>query len=149
MRAKSLALSIGIVVAFACAEAAAATLLVANKTDGTVDLVDPETGKSRATLPTGKRALVSCARDGEVAVFDVPTRRELLRRKLELSNAPDAAMRLFGDRFGDSPVPVGLVVSADSKKAWVVATLDVIDLIEAGKEPDGMAITPVGASPTS
>ena len=55
----------------------------------------------------------------------------------------------------------GVVVSADSKKAWVAATqadvvvvvdvetLDVIDLIEAGKEPDGMAITPVGASPAS
>ncbi len=111
--------------------------------------------------PDGKRALVSCARDGEVAVFDVAARRELLRRTLELSNAPDAATRLFGERFGDSPVPVGLVVSADSKKAWVAATqadvvvvvdvetLDVIDLIEAGKEPDGMAITPVGASPAS
>ena len=31
----------------------AGTLLVANKTDDTVDLVDPATGKSGATLPTG------------------------------------------------------------------------------------------------
>ena len=63
----------------------------------------------------------------------------------------DAAARLFGDRFGKSPVPVGLVVAPDGKRAWVAATqadmvvvldpatLEVVDLIKAGKEPDGMA----------
>ncbi len=64
-----------------------------------------------------------------------------------------AATRLFGDRFGESPVPVGLVISPDDKIAWVAATqsdvvvvvevetLEVIDLIRTGIEPDGMAYT--------
>jgi len=108
-----------------------------------------------AITPDGKRALVSCARAGEVAVFDVATRKELLRRKLDLSTVPTASMRLFGDRFGESPVPVGLVIAPDGKRAWVAATqadavvvfdptsLEVLDLIKAGQEPDGMAYSPV------
>ncbi len=99
----------------------------------------------------GKRILVSCAATGEVASFDRESRKELARRKLDLSTVPDAATRLFGDRFGDSPVPVGLVVSPDDEVAWVAATqsdvvvvvkvetLEVIDLIRSGREPDGMA----------
>lgn len=102
----------------------------------------------------GKRILVSCASTGEVVAFDRKTRKELVRRKLDLSTVPDAATRLFGERFGESPVPVGLVVSPDDKLAWVAATqsdvvvvvevetLEVIDLIRTGKEPDGMAYTP-------
>jgi len=102
----------------------------------------------------GKRILVSCASTGEVATFDRRTRKELVRRKLDLSTVPDAATRLFGDRFGESPVPVGLVVSPDDRIAWVAATqsdvivvvdvetLEVLDLIRTGKEPDGMAYTP-------
>ncbi len=101
----------------------------------------------------GKRILVSCARTGEIASFDREQRKELVRRKLDLSTVPDAATRLFGDRFGESPVPVGLVISPDDTTAWVaatqsdvvvvveVATLEVIDLIRTGKEPDGMAYT--------
>ncbi|NIM01233.1 MAG: beta-propeller fold lactonase family protein [Acidobacteria bacterium] len=101
----------------------------------------------------GKRILVSCARTGEVAAFDREQRKELVRRKLDLSTVPDAASRLFGDRFGESPVPVGLVISPDDRKAWVAATqsdvvvvvdvvtLDVLDLIRTGREPDGMAYT--------
>jgi YVTN family beta-propeller protein len=77
-----------------------------------------------------------------------------VRKKLDLSTVPDAATRLFGDRFGESPVPVGLVISPDDKIAWVAATqsdvvvvvdvetLEVVDLIRTGKEPDGMAYTP-------
>ena len=101
----------------------------------------------------GKRILVSCASTGEVALFDRAERRELARRKLDLSTVEDAATRLFGDRFGESPVPVGLVVSPDDKRAWIAATqsdvvvvvdvetLEVTDLIRTGKEPDGMDYT--------
>ncbi len=104
--------------------------------------------------PGGERVLVSAARSGEVVVFDAAERRELVRRKLDLSTVPTAAERLFGDRFGDSPVPVGLVVSADGATAWVAATqadvvvtvrtedLTVVDLIRTGEEPDGMALVP-------
>ncbi len=107
-----------------------------------------------ATTADGQRLLVSAARSGEVVLFDLVERRELLRSKLDLSNAPDARRRLFGDRFGESPVPVGLVISPARDVAWVAATqadavvvmepthLRVVDLLRAGREPDGMAFSP-------
>lgn len=110
-----------------------------------------------AFTPDGKHLLVSAARTGEVAVFDVAARKELRRGPLDLTNAPDAARRLFGDQFGSSPVPVGLVVDPDGSRAWVAATqadavvvidpktLEVQDLLRAGREPDGMAWSPVRA----
>ena len=109
-----------------------------------------------AVTPDGKRVLVSCARSGEVAVLDRAERKELLRRKLDLSPVEGFEGRLFGDRFGESPVPVGLVIEPGGKRAFVAATqadvvvvvdpetLDVIDVIEAGREPDGMAYVPGG-----
>jgi DNA-binding beta-propeller fold protein YncE len=99
--------------------------------------------------------LVSCAKSGEVALFDRATRKELRRSRIGLEAAPEAVARLFGDRFGSSPVPVGLVVSPDEPRAWIAATqsdvvvaldsetLEVRGLIPTGREPDGMAYTPV------
>jgi YVTN family beta-propeller protein len=142
---------------------------VANRGADTLTILDPRSLEIVAEIPCkgfpirvavtpdGRRALVSCADTGEVALFDVRARKELARSKLDLSTVPDAATRLFGDRFGDSPVPVGIVISADGGTAWVAATqadvvvvldtatLQVKDLIEAGEEPDGMALTPVRA----
>ncbi len=108
-----------------------------------------------AITPDGARALVSAARSGEVVLFDVPARKEIRRGKLDFATVADAAQRLFGDRFGASPVPVGLVVSPDGATAWVaatqadvvaaidVATLEVRALLQAGREPDGMAWSPL------
>jgi YVTN family beta-propeller protein len=85
----------------------------------------------------------------------VAARKELRRARLDLTAVADAAKRLFGDRFGESPVPVGLVVAPDGKRAWVAATqsdvvvafdpatLEVLDLIKTGHEPDGMAYSSV------
>lgn len=139
---------------------------VGNRGADTLSIIDPETLEIveeipckgvpiRVTItPDGRNALVSCADTGEVALFDVRLRKELRRAKLDLGTVPDAATRLFGDRFGDSPVPVGLVVSADGSTAWVAATqsdvvvvldtttLAVRDLLQAGQEPDGMALAP-------
>ena len=139
---------------------------VGNRGSDTLTVIDAESLEILEQIPCkgvpirvvstfdGKRILVSCASTGEVAAFDRKTRKELVRRKLDLSTVPDAATRLFGDRFGESPVPVGLVVSPDDRIAWVAATqsdvvvvvdvetLKVIDLIRTGKEPDGMAYTP-------
>jgi len=104
-----------------------------------------------AHTPDGKKVLVSSARSGEVAVFDAAARKELLRAKLDLSAVKGSDKRLFGDQFGTSPVPVGLVVAPDGKKAFVAATqadvvivvdpasLRVLGLLRAGQEPDGMA----------
>ncbi|MEE8278525.1 MAG: gluconolaconase, partial [Thermoanaerobaculia bacterium] len=48
----------------------AATLLVANKTDSTVDLVDLETRRSEATLPTGRAPHeIAVSGDGASAVI--------------------------------------------------------------------------------
>ena len=114
-----------------------------------------------AITPDGGKALVSVARAGEVVVFDVQHRKELTRRKLDLTNVPDASARLFGDSFGDSPVPVGLVIHPSGDLAWVAATqadavvvidtedLAVKDLLQAGKEPDGMSFSPISVSGVS
>lgn len=136
---------------------------VGNREADTLSIIDPKTlevvGEVAcagfpirvAFTPDGKRVLVSAARTGEVVVFDAKSRAELVRRKLDLSTVEGAAQRLFGTTFGESPVPVGLVVAPDGKRAFVAATqadvvvvvdpvtLDVIDLIKAGQEPDGMA----------
>jgi YVTN family beta-propeller protein len=136
---------------------------VGNRGADSLSVIDPETLEIRATLacpgfpirvaisPDGKHALVSAARSGEVVLFDVAQRKELRRSQLDLSNAPDATQRLFGDRFGKSPVPVGLVISPSGDRAWVAATqadavvvleprsLKILDVLTAGREPDGMA----------
>jgi YVTN family beta-propeller protein len=140
-----------------------AEVWVGNRAADTVSIIDPETLEVTATVPcrgfpiriaispTGDRALVSAAESGEVVLFDVATRRELARAPLDLATAPDAAKRLFGDRFGKSPVPVGIVVAPDGDRAWVaatqadavveinLATLAVRRVLSAGREPDGMA----------
>jgi YVTN family beta-propeller protein len=140
---------------------------IANIGSGSVTVVDLEAGKKLrdvktgdgaegiAITPDGERALVSCARAGEVAMFDVPAREEIGRTKLDLSALPGSERRLFGDRFGQSPVPIGLVIAPDGKRAWVAATQsDVVvaldlesfsgaGLLRAGKEPDGMAYSPI------
>ena len=143
---------------------------VGNRAADTLSIIDSATLEILATLPCpgfpirvaftpdGDRALVSAARSGEVVVFDARQRQELKRTQLDLSNAPDASKRLFGDRFGESPVPVGLVISPDGETAWVAATqadavvvvdprhLVVRDLLQAGHEPDGMAFSPIAAA---
>jgi len=41
--------------------------------------------------------------------------------------------RLFGDRFGDSSVPIGVIVDAAGGRAWVAhANADVITEIDLG-----------------
>jgi YVTN family beta-propeller protein len=143
---------------------------VTNRAADTLSVVDAETLEVTATIeaagfpirvaftPDGKRALVSAARTGEVILFDAAGRRELRRAKLDLTTAPDAAQRLFGDQFGKSPVPVGLLVSPDGRSAFVAATqadavvvidtatLAVRNLLRAGREPDGMALSSAEAA---
>ncbi len=136
---------------------------VTNRAADTLSVIDATTLEVKATVeakgfpiriaftPDGRRALVSAASSGEVILFDAAARKELKRATLDLETAPDAAQRLFGDQFGKSPVPVGLLVSPDGKSAYVAATqadavvvidaatLAVKDVFRAGREPDGMA----------
>lgn len=140
---------------------------ITNRAADTITIVEPQSLEILDTVackgfpirvaftPDGGRALVSVARAGEVVVFDAQRRQELARRQLDLSTVPDASSRLFGDTFGESPVPVGLVIHPAGDLAWVAATqadvvvvvrtedLEVQDLLRAGKEPDGMSFSPV------
>lgn len=139
---------------------------VTNRAADTLSVIDPLSLTVVATVPCpgfpiriqitpdGGRALVSAARGGEVVLVDVAARRELLRAKLDLTSIPDDEGRLFAGRFGDSPVPVGLVIAPDGATAWVAATqsdavvvidpatLEVRGVLTAGREPDGMAYGP-------
>jgi len=139
---------------------------VTNRAADTLSVIDPRTLEILHTIECasfpirvaltadGGHALVSVARTGEVVLLDTVARTEMARAKLDLSALPESTTRLFGDQFGDSPVPVGLVIAPDGKTAWVAATqadvvvvvdpatLAVKGLIQAGKEPDGMAYSP-------
>ena len=138
---------------------------VTNRSADTVTVLDAESLEVVATLdaasfpirvaftPDGSHALVSCARSGDVAVFDT-AERELVRRiPMEVTATEKSEYRLFGDRFGDSPVPIGILIPPDGRQAYVANTnadiVTVIDLeswkitgrLTAGAEPDGMAFS--------
>ena len=135
---------------------------VTNRSADTVSVIDAESLeimeqipcasfpiRAKAT-PDGKYILVSCARSADIAVLDAASRKEVRRIPQDL-RAVDTGDRLFGDQFGESSVPIGIVIHPDGKKAWVahtnadvVAEIDleswkIVRLLEAGREPDGMA----------
>jgi len=109
----------------------------------------------RATVtPDGRHVLVSCAKSGDLAVFDA--RRHTPLRRIALgATGTTTEGRLFGDRFGRSSVPIGVVVSGDGARAFVAHSnadrISVVDLttwtvtgtLAAGPEPDGMGWSPL------
>jgi len=136
---------------------------VTNRGNDTVSVIDAKSLEIVATLkaaefpirikftPNGKRALVSCARSGDVLVFDVAGRKELLRIRLGLQAVAGSEKHLFATQFGKSPAPVGLLMAPDGKRAWVASTnadlVSELDLgqskvsrvLASGREPDGLA----------
>jgi len=106
------------------------------------------------TTPDGKHVLVSCARSGDLAVIDTATRKVVRRIPQDLK-AADTDGRLFGSQFDDSSVPIGIVIHPAGGRAWVahtnadvIAEIDletwqVVRLLQAGREPDGMDYSPV------
>src|SRR5688572_21877948 len=140
-----------------------AEVWVTNRAADTLSVIDAEWLEVKATLPCGqfpirvqitpdgKHALVSNANSGDVAVFDVAQRKELRRIPMELEAVAGEGERLFGDAFGKSPVPVGILIEPGGKRAYVANTnadlVTVLDLeqwkvtgrIAPGREPDGMA----------
>lgn len=135
---------------------------VTNRAEDTVSVIDSRTLALLATIkiasfpirvkitPDGKRALVSCAQSGDVAVLDVAHRKEIRRVPIAQEAVSGAEKRLFSS-MGKSPAPVGLLISADGKRAWVASTnadvisemdldsMAIVRRLKAGKEPDGMA----------
>ena len=134
---------------------------VTNREAGTVSVIDTSSLEILETIevpgfpiriefsPADDFALVSAARAGEVVRIDSDTREPVLRKKLDLSRVSDDTKRLFSEF--DSPVPIGIQFSDDGDRAYIAATqsdavvvvdpetLEVVGVIKAGREPDGMA----------
>ena len=65
------------------------TLLVANKSDASVDLLDLDSGKSRATLPTGDGPHeIAVSGDGKTAVISNYGSRDIPGSTLTVVEAP-------------------------------------------------------------
>lgn len=142
---------------------------VGNRASDSLVALDAATLETRRTVPCasfpirlelspdGGTLLASNARSGDVAFFDARTGTELRRVRMPTASK-DSAGRLFADRFGKSPVPIGLLVSPSGKLAFVansnadavvvldLATGAVLRTLPAGAEPDGLAWTPLRPS---
>ncbi len=140
---------------------------VGNRDQDTLSVIDTATLKVVATLPCasfpirvkfmpdGGHVLVSNARSGDVSVFDAAQRKEIRRIGMGETAADDRAGRLFRDRFGKSPVPVGILIDPGGGLAFIANTnADVVSVINladwtivrrltAGREPDGLAYSPL------
>ncbi|MEM7052648.1 MAG: YncE family protein [Acidobacteriota bacterium] len=104
--------------------------------------------------PDGGHALVANARAGDLAWIATSPPYRIERIALPLDRK-DVEGRLFRDRFGDSSVPIGIVIHPSGKTAYVAHSnsdaISVIDLeqrqrkglLTAGKEPDGMGYSPL------
>lgn len=143
---------------------------VTNRAADTVSAVDAETLEVVATVepgsfpiraevtPDGRWVLVSNARSGTISVIDAESAE--VARTVELGvEAEDGEGRLL--QFGEgSPVPIGIEIAPDGKRAWVAAAnadaIAVLDLTEwkvvgtltAGKEPDGMGYSSIDVENT-
>lgn len=136
---------------------------VTNRAADTVTAVDASTLEVVATAkpgsfpiraevtPDGHWVLVSNARSGTISVIDAATAE--VARTIELDVASKEGEGRLLD-FGESPVPIGIEIAPDGKRAWVAAAngdaIAVLDLerweavgtLTAGREPDGMAYSP-------
>jgi len=140
---------------------------VTNRDDDTISVLDGDTLESlktitskgfpiRATATSKGQVLVTRARAGELVIYDASSFDELRTMSFDF-NSLGSEDRLFGDRFGDSSVPIGVVVDETGERAFVAhANADVITevdlesgeilrLLRAGREPDGMGYTSVDA----
>lgn len=119
-----------------------------------VATVEPGSFPIRAEATAdGRWVLVSNARSGTISVIDAASAE--VARTIELAvKAKDGEGRLL--EFGEeSPVPIGIEIAPDGKRAWVAAAnadaIVVLDLAEwkatgtltAGREPDGMGYSKV------
>lgn len=134
---------------------------VTNRAADTVTVLDGETFTTlkeiaspgfpiRATATPKGQVLVTRARAGELVVYDAGTFSEIRTVAFDI-NSMGAEGRLFGDRFGDSSVPIGVIVDETGELAYVahanadvitevdLSSGDVVRLLRAGREPDGMA----------
>lgn len=110
----------------------------------------------RATATPKAQILVTRARAGDLVIYDAVTLAEVRTVSFDLKSM-DVEERLFGDRFGDSSVPIGVIVDGAGDHAFVahanadvitevnLATGEIVRTLRAGKEPDGMGYSPRAA----
>lgn len=139
---------------------------VTNRAAGTVSIIDTNTLETLATLDlpgfpirveadNGRaRVYITLARADALVVMGVAERRVLERLDFDVSAArPEKT--LLSDLIPDSSIPVGVLLSGDGKwlfvahtnahliTLWDAATLEYQGDLSVGREPDGMAWSPV------
>lgn len=139
---------------------------ITNRAEDTISVIDTKTLEIKHTVesaefpirarmtPDGQRVLVSNARSADLAVFDTKTRNELHRISMQAGEI-DSEGKLFGDQFGESSIPIGVVMGPSGQRAWVALagadliveldadTWSITRTLKAGREPDGMSYSPV------
>lgn len=136
---------------------------VTNRAADTVTVLDGETYEIvkeissegfpiRATATSKGQVLVTRARAGDLVIYDAGTMEAVRTVTFDLMSM-GVEGRLFGDRFGDSSVPIGVIVDDTGNRAFVahanadviteinLATGDIVRSLHAGKEPDGMGFS--------
>ncbi|MGD8977357.1 MAG: cytochrome D1 domain-containing protein [Gammaproteobacteria bacterium] len=118
----------------------------------TVKEIPSEGFPIRATATPKGQILVTRARAGDMVIYDAVDMVEVRRVSFDLKSM-DVEERLFGDRFGDSSVPIGVVVDNSGEHAFVahanadviteidLASGEVVRTLRAGREPDGMGFS--------
>jgi YVTN family beta-propeller protein len=143
-----------------------AWIWVTNRAADTVSVIDANSLEIAKTLdsksfpirakvtPDGKKVYVTNAKSGDITVFDAVQKTELQKIQIPV-DAVDTQGRLFGGQFGNSSVPVGILIHPGGKWAYIAhANADIITILDlesgkpsgklkAGKEPDGMAYSPL------
>ncbi|MGI9264929.1 MAG: cytochrome D1 domain-containing protein, partial [Gammaproteobacteria bacterium] len=140
---------------------------VTNRGANTLTVIDADTLETvteiasegfpiRATATPKGQVLVTRARAGELVIYDAATFDAVRTVAFDLRSM-DTNERLFGDRFGDSSVPIGVVIDSEGDHAFVahanadviteidLATGKIVRTLRAGKEPDGMGFSPLTA----
>ena len=138
---------------------------VGNRAEDTISIINGETLDIIATLeskhfpirlkftPDGKHVLVSNRQSNEVSVFDAKTRTEVRRIPMIADEVGELTGRFLSNVAGAAPI--GILVHPNNDYAFIANTgadfVSVIDLnqwkiitkLEAGREPDGMAFSPL------
>jgi YVTN family beta-propeller protein len=139
---------------------------VSNRGADTLSVIDAQDLKLLATVPAagfpirvrfdpaGERAFVTVPREDALLVFD--RRSRALERRIALpAGKVQTEGRLLGAMFGRSTVPIGVAINGSGRRVYVaqanadqVAEFDaasgqLLRVIPTGKEPDGLAWTPV------
>ncbi|NOX37148.1 MAG: beta-propeller fold lactonase family protein [Calditrichaeota bacterium] len=100
-------------------------------------------------------ALVSCARAGDVKAFNWKTGEQVATIKMNVTAVQDTVSRLFRGVFGESPVPIGVLIHPSGRRAYVansnadvVVEMDlnsweIVRFFRTGKQPDGLGFSPI------